>query len=117
MARLSLQVRNIASLFLALGTSVASGVAAKRFFDAPRRPWGWLAVGAALFFLCQIGLLLFVESKEEEELSLFRTERLDQMRHTIEEREKITQRIQREIESGDVESAAKWHKFRKELND
>ena len=117
MARLALQVKNVASLCLSLGTSIATGMAAKRFFDSPRRAWGWLAVAGAGFFLCQVALVLFLESKEEEELSLLRQQRLGRTRHAIEDRAKITLRIQQEFESGIPESAANWLALRERIDD
>ena len=75
MAKPSLQVKNISSLLLATGASIASGLASRRFFDP--HPAGW-RTPAVVFVLClgsQLALV-FVESKEEEELSLDRKRRM-----------------------------------------
>jgi hypothetical protein len=112
MAKLSLQIKNVATLVLSLGTSVFTGVAAKRFFDTPAKPWGWLAAIGLLFLVSQAILLLAIESKEEEELSLLRTDRLNRIRHTTAERERFTLRIQQEIERGTPESLREWQQLR-----
>jgi hypothetical protein len=115
MAKLSLQVKNVATLVLSLGTSVFTGVAAKRFFDTPAKPWGWLAAAGVLFLLCQAVLLHAIESKEEEELSLLRTARLDRTRALTEERRRLGARIQLEIDTGSPESIREWHSLRENL--
>ncbi len=115
MARLSLQVKNVATLVFSLGTSVFTGVAAKRYFDSPPKPWGWLAAAGFFFLLCQVILLLFIESKEEEELSLLRTARLDRTRALSEERRRLGARIQLEIETGSPDTIREWHALREKL--
>ena len=82
MAKPSLQVKNIASLLLAAGASIASGLASRRFFDP--HPTEWI-VPTMVFVLClgsQLALV-FVESKEEGELSLNRKRRMEAERHRI----------------------------------
>jgi len=115
MARLSLQVKNIASLVLAAGASIAFGFASRRF-DSPGKPWLASASAGALLLLCQL-CLIFVESKEEEELSLLRAHRLDRSRHAAEERARTSLRIQREIDHGTVELAEQWRRFREKIDD
>lgn len=82
MAKPSLQVKNIASLLLAAGASIAAGLASRRFFDP--HPTGWV-VPTIVFVLCLSSqlALVFVESKEEEELSLSRKRRMEAERHRI----------------------------------
>jgi hypothetical protein len=109
MARVSLQVKNIASLALTAAASIASAVTVRRFFEHGK--WAVPAGCLAFFLGCQL-TLLFVESKEEEELSLLRQFRLDRIRHAAEERARITLRIQREIDHGTVEVAEQWRRFR-----
>lgn len=113
MARVSLQIKNGASLVLAAGASTFWGVFAKRFFDTPAKPAGAFAAVGALLLACQFALI-FVESKEEEELSLFREERMTALRHFIQESEKLSDQIQKEIKSGNLESAERWTAFRRE---
>jgi len=74
-------------------------------------------VAAACFFLCQVVLVIFIESKEEEELSLLRTQRLARSRHAIEENEMISLEIRKNIELGDHEAARHWDNFRRQKND
>lgn len=114
MARISLQIKNVGSLLLAAGASISSAVSVRRFFEHGNWtvPAGFLVV----FLGCQLALL-FVESKEEEELSLLRTQRLDRSRHAIAENERLSQQIQQCIESGDLEAALKWQKTRRKLNE
>ncbi len=112
MARLSLQVKNVASLLLATGASIAWGVAAKRFFDSPGKPWIAFGIAGAVLLGCQLSLI-FVESKEEEELSLFRRERMAGVEQTINESRKLSERIQLEIEGGNLESLQKWEAHRR----
>jgi hypothetical protein len=91
MARVTLQVMNVASLILAAGASVALSFASRRF-DNPAKRWIPSAAIGCFFLLCQLGLI-FIESKEEEELSLVRTQRLPRTRQAILVREKATERI------------------------
>ena len=112
MARLSLQVKNIASLILATGASISWGVAAKRLFDTPSKPWAGFASAGVTLLACQLGLI-FVESKEEEELSLVRRERLETLEQSIEEKNKLSEQIQRQIEAGDLDSAERWEAYRR----
>jgi len=114
MARISLQFKNVASLMLAAASSISSAVSVRKFFE--HGEWGIPAGCLAMSLGLQLGLI-FVESKEEEELSLLRKQRLDSIRHAMEEREKITLRIQKEIESGTVESAEQWRGFREKMDD
>ena len=114
MARLSLQLKNVATLVLSLGTSIAFGVAAKRLFDTPQKPWRLFAFIGFAFLIAQIALLLFVESKEEEELSLFREERMAAIQRSIDESNHLSARIQQEMQSGNAESAEKWVVFRRD---
>ena len=107
MARISLQIKNVASLVLASGASVAWGVFARRFFDTPPKPSAPFAIAGTVLLLLQLGLI-FVESKEEEELSLIRRQRMTLTQQSIDESEKLSERIQKEIESGDPESVRKW---------
>jgi hypothetical protein len=109
MARVSLQVKNIASLVLAAAASLSSAIAVRKFFEHGQ--WGAPAGCLALFLALQL-CLIFIESKEEEELSLLRQHRLDRSRHAAEERARITLRIQREIDHGTVEVAEQWRRFR-----
>ena len=111
MARLSLQVKNVASLVLAAGASVAFGFASRRF-DSPGKPWLALATAGLACLLCQLGLI-FVESKEEEELSLLRSRRMAALQHEIDEAQKLTNRIQKEIDSGTIVEVAKWTAYRR----
>ena len=115
MARLSLQVKNVASLLLAATASVAFGFASRRF-DSPGRPWLLSAVLGILCLAAQLALI-FVESKEEEELSLLRKHRLDRSRHAAQEEARITLRIQREIDHGTVEQAEQWRRFREKSDE
>jgi len=112
MARLSLQIKNVASLVLATGASVAWGVASKRFFDTPPRPAVAFAVTGTFLLLAQLGLL-FIESKEEEELSLVRKQRLAAVQQSIEENERLSSRIQREMDSGNIDAVRKWTAYRR----
>jgi len=114
MARVSLQVKNIASLVLAAAASVASAVTVRRFFE--RGNWFVPAACLAVFLALQL-CLIFVESKEEEELSLLRTRRMDRSRHAAEELARITLRIQSEIDHGTVELAEQWRRFREKIDD
>jgi uncharacterized membrane protein YcjF (UPF0283 family) len=114
MARVSLQVKNIASLVLAAAASIASAVTVRRFFE--RGNWVIPAACLAISLGCQL-LLLFVESKEEEELSLLRMRRMNRSRHAAEELARITLRIQNEIDHGTVELAEQWHRFREKIDD
>jgi len=114
MARVSLQVKNIASLVLAAAASVASAVTVRRFFE--RGNWFVPAACLAVFLALQL-CLIFVESKEEEELSLLRQYRMDRSRHLIEENKMISIQIRRSIKAGDHEIARKWDEFRRQRND
>jgi len=71
MPRITLQIKNVASLVLASAASVSWGIAARRFFDIPQKPWLIAALCGTAFLGGQL-FLIFVESKEEEELSLIR---------------------------------------------
>jgi cyanate permease len=113
-APVSLQVKNIFALLLTASASIASAVTVRRF--AEHGTWKVPAASLVFFLICQI-LLIFIPSKEEEDSALFRKERLDRTRHMIQEREAITLRIQKEIESGRIQSAMRWHEFRKTLHD
>jgi hypothetical protein len=112
MARLSLQIKNVASLFLATGASVAWGVASKRFFDTPPKPALTFAAAGTLLLSGQLALL-FVESKEEEELSLVRKRRLAAVQQSIKEDERLSIRIQKEINSGNIDAVRKWTAYRR----
>ena len=114
MARVSLQIKNVASILLAAAASASSGITVKMFLDHKR--WVAPAICLAVALSCQLGLL-FVESKEEEELSLLRKRRLDRDRHAIAENERLSQQIQQCIESGDLKAALKWQKTRRDLNE
>jgi hypothetical protein len=111
MARVSLQIKNVASVLLAAAASASSGITVKMYLD--HKSWAVPAVCLAGALSCQLGLI-FVESKEEEELSLIRQQRMAALRAGIAENEALTNRIRREIESGDPEVAAKWIKFRRD---
>jgi hypothetical protein len=113
MARVSLQIKNVASILLAAVASAASGVTVKMYLD--RKSWAIPAVCLAGALSCQLGLI-FVESKEEEELSLIRKQRLEAVKAEIAEDRALTARIQHEIKVGDPEAAARWVQFRKEKN-
>jgi hypothetical protein len=112
MARLSLQVKNIASLLLATGASVAWGLASRRFFDTPVKPWAAFALTGTALLACQLALI-FVESKEEEELSLIRRQRLAALQHLIDENEKLSTRIQSEMVTGSIVEVRKWTAYRR----
>jgi hypothetical protein len=112
LARVSLQVKNIASLILATAASVCWGIAAKRFFDTPAKPWAVLAAAGLVCLGCQLGLI-FVESKEEEELSLVRRQRMAAVQQSIEENEKLSTRIQKEMESGNIVEVRKRTAYRR----
>lgn len=111
MARLSLQIKNVASLLLAAAASVAWSIASRRLFDTPTRPWIPFALAGALFLTCQLGLI-FVESKEEEELSLSRRQRMARIQQASLEQEKLSERTQHEIDVGSVAVAAEWSAYR-----
>ena len=111
MPRITLQIKNVATLLLSATASISAAISVRKFFE--HGLWFIPATCLTLALACQIALL-FVESKEEEELSLLRKQRLDRTRHAIAERDKITQRIQHEIEFGTAASAAKWKKYREE---
>ena len=115
MARPSLQIKNVASLLLATGASVFWGVAAKRFFDLPPKPAAGFAGVGLVLLLCQLGLI-FIESKEEEELSLIRKQRLARGQQSIDEDEKLSLRIQSEMASGTIVEAKKWIALREKRN-
>lgn len=111
MARLSLQVKNVASLVLAAGASVAFSFASRRF-DSLGKPWVAAAVIGILFLFCQLGLI-FLESKEEEELSLLRKQRMAAVQRVIDEDEKLSVRIQAELASGSIDEVKKWTAYRR----
>jgi len=110
MARVSLQVKNVASILLAAAASASSGITVKMYLD--HKSWSVPAVCLAVALSCQLGLI-FVESKEEEELSLLRRERLAVIRRSFEENEEISARIRQEIRSGSPKAAADWEEFRR----
>jgi hypothetical protein len=112
MARVSLQVKNIGSLILATAASTAWSVAAKRFFDTPRKPAGAFALAGAILLLFQLALI-FVESKEEEELSLVRRQRMATLQQSIEEDRKLSNRIQLEMDFGDLQTLKDWTEYRR----
>ena len=113
MVRVSLQIKNVAYVVLSVGASISWSVWSRRFFDSPPKPAGpFFAVGLVLLTF-QIALI-FVESKEEEELSLIREQRMAPLRHYIVESEKVSDQIQRDIKAGNLESAKEWTAFRRE---
>ncbi len=112
MAKVTLQVKSIASLIIATAASISWGIAGRRF-DGHTQSWPTPAVIGTMALLLQAGLI-FVESKEEEELSLTRKGRLASEQQSIAENEKLSTRIQSEIESGNPESAEKWVAFRRD---
>lgn len=112
MARPALQFKNVASLVLALATSVFAGIASRRF-DSQGKSWLLPAGLGAFTFLCQLGLI-FVESKEEEELSLTRKGRMASERQFLDENEQLSKLIQSEIQAGNLESAEKWAAYRRD---
>ncbi len=112
MAKISLQIKGVASIVITTAASVSWGIAGRRF-DSQTKSWGVPAGLGVMFLAIQIGLL-FIESKEEEELSLIRTRRLAVERHAIVEREKLSQRIQHEIDFGNPELVEKWDAIRRE---
>ncbi len=82
----------------------------------PHPGYWWIpAAGLVLAIACQVALI-FVESKEEEELSLLRTQRLERSRHIIEEGRTLSLAIQKEIEAGNYGAAEKWIEVRRKLN-
>ncbi|WP_263373286.1 hypothetical protein [Granulicella aggregans] len=111
MARVSLQIKNVTSILLAAAASASSGITVKMYLD--HKSWAFPAVCLAVALSCQLGLI-FVESKEEEELSLTRKQRLEAVKAEIAEDRALTVRIQHEIEVGDPEAAARWIRFRKD---
>jgi hypothetical protein len=110
-AKITLQLKGVASIVITTAASVSWGIAGRRF-DSQAKSWALPASFGLLFLAVQVGLL-FIESKEEEELSLSRTKRLAIDRHSIMEREKLSKRIQHEIEFGNPESAKNWESFRR----
>ncbi|ADV84642.1 hypothetical protein [Terriglobus saanensis] len=115
MARVALQVKNIASLVLATIASGASGLAVHWFFDAAGKPWG---VPATVLVICLGGqlALIFVESKEEEELSLGRTKRIELGKRSIELDQKIATKMQEAIDSGHLDQVLELDELRKKIN-
>ncbi len=112
MAKITLQLKGVASIVITTAASVSWGIAGRRF-DSQTKSWAFPACFGLLFLALQISLL-FVESKEEEELSLSRTKRLAIERHSIDEREKLSERIQHEIEFGNPELVEKWEAIRRD---
>lgn len=113
MARVTSQVKSTISLLASVGGSICWGTGAKRFFDTPQKSWVPFAVTGVILLIFQIGLI-FVESREDEEFSLARRQRMAALGQSIEEAEQVSTRIQLEIKSGNLESAQKWAAFRKD---
>jgi hypothetical protein len=111
MARVTLQVKNVASLVLAAGASAAFGFASRRF-DNPAKPRLPAATLGVLLLSAQLALI-FVESREEEELSLFRRHRMAGLRQQIEEEEAISEQIQAHTKAGNIEVVEKWAALRR----
>lgn len=114
MTRISLQIKSIASILVTATAGVSSGICVKKFQEGGA--WQLPAIVFALALLTQISLV-FIESKEEEELSLLRKLRTDRSQHLIDENRKISLQIQKETEAGNHESVQKWNEVRKSLND
>ncbi len=108
MARVALQVKNIAAMVLATGGSLAWSFASRRF-DAVGKSWIPAAIVGTLCLGCQLALL-FVESKEEQELSLFRQHQMIPVREMLE----VSSKIVEEIKAGNVESAQKLIAIRRD---
>jgi len=111
-------MKNVTSMVLATTASIAWGFASRRF-DSPGKQWAPAAVIGIVLLSAQLGLL-FVESKEEEELSSLRKQRdaeLERVRaeqqRLDDERKKISNRIQTEIDSGNMKLAEEWTEFRR----
>jgi hypothetical protein len=65
--------------------------------------------------LCQIALVIFVHSKEEEELDLAREMRMARGRQALAESEQMSTRIQREVKNGKIETAVEIINIRDQL--
>jgi hypothetical protein len=115
-ARVSLQIKNVASILLAATASACSGITVRELMDSRPSRWWIPAGGLALALACQIALI-FVESKEEEELSLLRTQRLDRTQHIIDANRALSVILNKEIEAGNYDSVEKWIEVRRKINE
>jgi hypothetical protein len=84
--------------------------------DSHPSRWWIPAAGLASALACQIALI-FVESKEEQELSLLRTQRLDRTQHIIDANRALSIILNREIAAGNYDSIEKWIEVRRKLNE
>jgi hypothetical protein len=115
MAHVTSQMKGALSLTCAAVTSIASGIASRRYDQHA----GWhipACIGGASF-LIQF-LFIFLASKEEAELAEYKRVQSAQMesdKAKIENRRKIanaaTERAVLEIESGNLDEAQRWSDF------
>jgi hypothetical protein len=99
-------------------TSIAFSVTSRRF-DQPEGKWIFPACIGAVFFVLQFGLVM-AKSKEDIELAEFkRIQSAENERDAVEiengtrTANATTERILREIESGNLEDAERWTDFLK----
>jgi hypothetical protein len=109
---MSLQLKNVLVIIFSVGISGTTGWLVRAVYDKGNYALPLiLLVG---FSLLQIGLI-FIRSNEEEELRLYRELGLSKVRQKIKESEILSNRIQKEFESGDLKTARKCMDIRELL--
>jgi|ERR1700688_1680634 hypothetical protein len=99
---MSQQLKNILVIIFSVGISGATAWLVRAAYD--KRDYTLPLILLAAFSLLQIGLTFF-RSNEEKELQLYRELGLSKVRQKIRESETLSNRIQREFESGDLKTA------------
>jgi hypothetical protein len=112
-ARITLQIKNVASLLLATVASASSGIAVKRYFENTNN-WYVPALCLALALGAQLALV-FVESKEEEELSLIRKQRIEVIKNDTLVAAAVAAQMEKEIKAGNHEGVTAWLAIKEKL--
>jgi hypothetical protein len=111
-ARITLQIKNVASILLAAVASASSGITVKKYFDHAN--WYIPAVCLAVALCSQLALI-FVESKEEEELSLIRKQRIKGIEQATVIEAAIAEQMEKEIKAGNHERVTAWLAIKENL--
>lgn len=107
---MTLQIKNALAIIFAALVALFSGWLVTAYFEKTNT---WIPIlGTVLSLAGQIYISIWVRSKEEVELDLYREARLAKTKQKISEAEALSAKIQAEIRAGNLQSAVECMKIR-----